>query len=136
LVMLGKVVVLGFKSTKLLDINTGNTYTISNRNISDALIVSKDVYIDIPLPYELKLARAEKVIGNIIEQINELEDVEEAKYLGPSLFDSSAINYKIKIVAKSSIKNQTKRNALRLIKLELDKNNINIPYTQIDIHNK
>jgi len=132
----GKVVVLGFKSTKLLDINTGNTYTISNRNISDALIVSKDVYIDIPLPYELKLARAEKVIGNIIEQINELEDVEEAKYLGPSLFDSSAINYKIKIVAKSSIKNQTKRNALRLIKLELDKNNINIPYTQIDIHNK
>ena len=57
-------------------------------------------------------------------------------YLGPALFDSSAINYKIKVVAKSSIKNQTKRNALRLIKLELDKNNIDIPYTQIDIHNK
>ncbi|MBP3841709.1 MAG: mechanosensitive ion channel family protein [Bacilli bacterium] len=132
----GKVVVLGFKSTKLLDINTGNTYTISNRNISDALIISKDIFIDIPLPYELKLARVEKVIGNIINQIKELEDVEDAMYLGPALFDSSAINYKIKVVAKSSIKNQTKRNALRLIKLELDKNNIDIPYTQIDIHNK
>lgn len=132
----GKVIVLGFKSTKLLDINTGNMYTISNRNISEALIVSKDIFIDIPLPYELKLTRVEKVIDNIINQIKELEDVEDAKYLGPALFDSSAINYKIKIVAKSSIKNQTRRNALRLIKLELDKNNISIPYTQIDIHNK
>ena len=132
----GKVVLLGFKSTKLLDVNTGNMYTISNRNITDALIISKDIYIDIPLPYELKLSRVEKVIGNIIEQIKELDTVEDAKYLGPALFDTSAINYKIKIVAKSSIKNQTKRDALRLIKLELDKNNIDIPYTQIDIHNK
>ena len=132
----GKVVVLGFKSTKILDVYTGNMFTISNRNISEALVVSKDIYIDVPLPYELKLARVEKVMETIINEIKELDSVEDAKYLGPALFDSSAINYKIKVVAKSSIKMQTKRDSLRIIKLVLDKNNIDIPYTQIDIHNK
>lgn len=132
----GKVVVLGFKSTKILDIYTGNMLTISNRNISEALVISKDVYIDVPLPYELKLTRVEKVMETIINEIKELDSVEDAMYLGPALFDSSAINYKIKVVAKSSIKGQTKRDALRIIKLTLDKNNIDIPYTQIDIHNK
>ena len=132
----GKVISLGFKSTKLQDINNGNMYTISNRNISDALVISKNIYIDIPLPYELKLSRAEKVIDNIINEIKKLDNIEDAKYLGPTLFDSSAINYKIKVISKSNIKLQPRRDALRVIKLELDKNNIDIPYTQVDIHNK
>ncbi|MBR4618851.1 MAG: mechanosensitive ion channel family protein [Bacilli bacterium] len=132
----GKVIELGLKSTKLKDINTGNIFTTANRNISEALVLSEVLFIEIPLPYELKLPRAEKVINDIVEQIMTLENVEMAEYKGLQSFGESAIFYKIKLIVKPEYKPQTKRNAQSIIKQELDKNNISIPYTQIDIHTK
>lgn len=132
----GKVVEFGLKSTRMKDINNGNIFVVSNRNISEALTISDELYIDIPLPYEEKITKMEEIIGIIIKQISELKNVIKVEYKGISEFADSAICYKIKICCNPEVKLQTKRDANRIIKLELDKNNISIPYKQIDIHNK
>ena len=132
----GKVIEIGLKSTRMKDINNGNIFVISNRNISDALNLSEQLDIDIPLPYEEKVVKMEEIIGVMIEQISKLENLIKVEYKGLNEFGDSAIYYKIRIFCKPEFKPQIKRDANRIIKLELDKNNIQIPYKQIDIHNK
>lgn len=133
----GKVLELGLKTTKLKDIANGNIYTIANRNISSALVISNELYLDVPLSYELDLKTAEKVLNKISEKIKELESVEECKYIGLQDFKDSSITYKIKILlTKPNLKLQTRRDANRIIKEELDNSGISIPYPQLDVHQK
>ena len=118
------------------DINNGNVFVISNRNISEALNLSEQLDIDVPLPYEEDITKVEQIINIMIEKIKELKNVRNVEYKGLNEFADSAIYYKIRIFCKPEFKPQTKRDANRIIKLELDKNNVNIPSNQIDIHNK
>ena len=132
----GKVIEIGFKATKLQDINTENFFVVANRNISQALVLSKQLDIDIPLPYELDVETIEPVLENIAEKISLLENVEDAKYKGVNEFADSAAMYKIRIHCNPEFKPQLKRDANRIIKVEFDTNGIHIPYKQVDIHNK
>ena len=77
------------------DINNGNIFVISNRNISESLNLSEQLDIDIPLPYEESATKMEKVIDIMIEQISELENVSKVEYKGLNEFADSAIYYKI-----------------------------------------
>ncbi|MGN1013461.1 MAG: mechanosensitive ion channel family protein [Clostridia bacterium] len=132
----GKVLEVGLKTTRMKDINNGNIFVISNRNMSEALNISDQLDIDIPIPYEEQITKIEEIINTIIEEILKVSNVLSAEYKGLNEFADSAIYYKIRIFCKPEFKPQVKREANRIIKLELDKNNIEIPYRQIDIHNK
>ena len=68
-------------------------------------------------------------------RINELDNVEKCEYKGLSNFASSSIDYRIRISCNPEFKLQTRRDALRIIKICLDEHKLSIPYTQIDIHN-
>lgn len=132
----GKVVEVGLKTTKIKDIITNDTFVIANRNIGEATNISKWLDIDIPLPYEQKVENIEIVLAQAINKIEQLEDVIKAEYKGLQEFGDSAIYYKIRLYCKPEVKPQIKREANRIIKLELDSNNIDIPYMQIDLHQK
>ena len=132
----GKVLSVGIKSMKIQDIKTGNIKTIANRNIEEIDIVSNLIYIKVPMPYELPLDKAEKMISNMVENIKKNEDVSDSKYKGVTEFADSSIDYLIEITCNQFRKLQVRRDALRTILAEMEKNGISVPYTQIDIHNK
>ena len=132
----GKIIELGLKSTKVRDINNGNLLTVANRNISEALIEPDYFFIKIPLSYSEKIEKVEAVIGQIMEKIKAVEDVKDVEYKGLSSFEDSSISYTLKIFTKAEVKPIVKCKSNRIIKLELDKNNMEIPYTQIDVHNR
>lgn len=132
----GKVVEIGLKATKMQDVITENFFVVANRNISQALVVSNQLDIDVPLPYENDIYSIENVLLNIVGKINNLEKVEDVEYKGVNEFADSAIKYKIRIHCKPEFKPQLKRDAYRIIKIELDEAGINIPYKQVDIHSK
>ena len=132
----GKVVELGVKSTKLKDVNTENVLVIANRNIVKALRLSEQLIIDIPIPYEEKTDKIETIIDKIVLQIKENKEIRDAKYLGINEFADSAVIYRVMIWCQPEQKLPLKRYALRIVKTTLDENNITIPYTQIDIHQK
>lgn len=131
----GKVIQLGIRTTKILDTKRGDIYVFANRNISKVTKVSEELYIDIPLSYEDQIIKQEKILNEACKQIQKLDNVTEAKYIGLNEFASSALVYKIKIMCKPEFKYQVKRQSNRIIKLELDKNKLSIPYNQITLHN-
>ena len=132
----GEVIELGVKSTKLKDVNNENVLVIANRNIMQALKLSDQLVVDIPLPYEENTTYMEEIIDTIISEIKNIENVKDAKYVGINEFADSAVIYRLLLYCSPEHKLFVKRSALRIIKLELDNRNITIPYTQIDIHQK
>lgn len=132
----GKVVVIGLKTTKIQDIRTGHIISIANRNIEEVQLVSNLVYINIPMPYEVEVKKAEKCIENIIDIIGKNENVNECRYLGVNDLADSSIKYLIEINCLPAFKLQVRRNALKTILEEMEKENISVPYNQIDVHNK
>ena len=131
----GKVVELGVKATKLKDINTDNILVIANRNISQALRISDQLVVSVPVPYDEKTEKIDRLMEIIVAQIKENENVKDAKYLGLSEFEDSAVIYKMLIQCSPEYKFSVRRAALRIIKISLDKSNISIPYPQLDVHN-
>ena len=132
----GKVLALGLKTTKIKDIATNNVISIANRNIEEIQKVSEDVYIKVPLQYEIKLDKAENLMEEIIDNIKSINDIDNAKYIGVTEFEDSYINYLLKIQCNPEKRLQVKRDCLGRILRTLEYNNIQIPFKQIDIHQK
>lgn len=132
----GSVLVIGLKTTKIQELKTGNIKSIANRNIDEIDIVSNLIGINVPMPYELSVEKAEKIIADIVKNINKNENVNSCKYIGVNEFADSCINYSLKIECNQLYKLQVKRDALRTILIEMEKNGISVPYNRIDIHSK
>ena len=132
----GKVLILGLKTTKIEDIRTGNIISIANRNIDEIQVVSKYIYINIPMSYELKVKKAEEVIEEIVTNIKKQNNIDNCIYKGTNDLDDSSINYLIQVECNPKNKLQVRRDSIREILLTLENNNISIPYNQIDIHEK
>lgn len=131
----GKVLLIGLKTTKIQDLKTNNIISIANRNIEEVEIVSKYIYIKIPMPYEVSIERAEKTIEEIIEIIKNNNNVNDCRYLGVNELADSSIQYLLEINCTQQYKFQVKRDALRVILQVLEDKNIEVPYRKITIYN-
>lgn len=132
----GKVLSIGLKTTKVEDVNTFNIVSIANRNIEKVEVVSNMINIDIPISYDIKVTKAEKVINEIVDIISKDENTDKCEYRGINDISTSFLKYHIKVYCNPINKVQVRRDALRYIMTTLEKNKISIPYTQIDIHEK
>lgn len=132
----GKVVGFGLKTTKILLRDNNNILSISNRNISEIEKVSNFIFISIPVPYEVSIAKFETMVPQIVDAVSHLENVENCKYLGLGELGESSMNYKLSIEYSPDYKLSVGKAALRAIKIVLDENKIEVPYPQLDVHNK
>ena len=132
----GKVIMLSLKNTKIQVLKTQNILSIANRNIDEIEVLSNNIYIDVPLPYELKVKDAEKVINKIINKIKKLENIDDSNYMGTNDLGESSILYLIQVKCNPKNKQQVRRDSIREILLTLEENNISVPYNQIDVHQK
>ncbi len=132
----GVVISFSIRTTRLKDISNGAIITISNRDISQATVVSHLVDIDIPLPYEEDFRRVNEVLTGIAKKIAELPQVENCVYKGTQKFDSSAVIYKIRYFAPPQNYWDIWRAALAVVQEGLDEAGLHIPYNQLDVHQK
>lgn len=132
----GKVLAVGLKTTKLEDINTKNIVSIANRSIVEVEVMSDMIDIDVPLPYELGLADAEKILGEAVEEIKKQENVTNSEFRKTSNFSPSSMDYRIKVFGPPALRPQIRRDALGTIATILAKHHISIPYPQVDLHTK
>ena len=130
----GVVLAIGLKTTRLEDIYHKNIVSISNRNIEKVEVLSHMINIDLPLPYDLKLTDARNAIEYIAENIRKIDKVENVEFCGVNDFADSSIMYQIKVYCKPTDRLQTRRNALTCILDCLEKQDIHIPFKQLDIH--
>lgn len=133
----GTVLSFNFKSTKIADINTGNIVTISNRNISEIEVLSDWCILNVPMPYDLSVAKTRGVIDEITERISKMENVAYARAIGTQKFDSSAIYQMINAHCIDIAQRYTVLRGMRDIVCEvMEERGIAIPYNQLDVHMK
>ena len=132
----GKVLAIGLMTTKIHDTVTGNMVSIANRNIIEAEVMSGVIDIDIPLPYEINIDRAEKILTEIAKQVSEQEYVTEAEYRKIANYSNSSLDYRIRVVADPALRVQVRRDCLDTIAKALAAHKISIPYPQLDLHTK
>ena len=136
----GEVIALNLRSTRIKSL-TGEVKIIANRNISEVINYSLDSILYkvlVSVSYESDNTKVEKVLNKTIERLNkEIDDlIEPISIEGIDALASSSVDYLLTF--KSTVKNQLiiKRKILKEVKLDFDKNNIKIPYPQIEVHNE
>ena len=132
----GKVLAIGLKTTKLEDINSKNIISIANRNIVQVEVMSEMIDIDVPLPYEVTIPTAEKVMDEIVAELKQQEVVTNAEYRKISNFSASSMDYRVKVYGPPASRPQIRRDSLDTIAKVLAAHKISIPYPQLDLHTK
>lgn len=130
----GRVIVIGLKTTRLMDTVDGSIISIANRNIEKVKVAGDHFFYDIPLPYSLKLSRAESLVDEIITQATKLDTVRECKYVGVQELDESSIRYRIRVDQVRGKKATAKRNINKIILETCERHRVSIPYNQLDVH--
>lgn len=135
----GEVTEIGVRTTKLLDAG-GNVKVVNNSdlrsfvNMTDSLSVVIGI---VQIEYGESLKRVEKVIADNIESIRASIPafVKGPDYVGVSELGTSGVSLKFLAYCREQDRFQAERDLNRAIKLMFDENGINIPFTQVVLHN-
>lgn len=133
---LGEVQSITLRTTKIQDINTMNIVSIANRNIDKVEVDTGYIYIPVPLPYNLKIEKADEIMKEIAKKIEKDELATSAEYQGLSKIDSSSLNYQVVVTSEPLNRLQARRNALHAIVETLEAYKVSIPYEQLDVHTR
>lgn len=135
----GEVLTLGLQTTKLKS-PSGEIFTIQNSSITSVTNYTECdtiLYIELGVGYNTNIDHLEKILNKLNTKVKKIENVkDDLKLLGVDSLGSSEIVYKISITCKPYTHFGVKRNFLKLVKETFDKEGIEIPYTQVDIHLK
>ncbi|MBR3055951.1 mechanosensitive ion channel family protein [Candidatus Saccharibacteria bacterium] len=132
----GPVTSISLLTTKIQDINTMDIVSIANRNIDKVEIDPGYIFIQVPLPYELKFAKAEEVMQGIAQNVAKDDLITSCTYQGLTQIASSSLDYQIVAICDPVNRLQARRNALGIVVSTLESHKISIPYNQLDLHNK
>jgi small conductance mechanosensitive channel len=136
----GEVISLTLKTTRI-KCYTGEVVIISNRTISTVVNHSLSdslVVVDLSVAYSSNLDKVEKALDELCKVLK--DKIPEIKgdiiIDGIDALDDSAIIYRIS--ARASAKNivMIKRKILKEAKLIFDKNKIEIPFPQVEVHHE
>jgi len=128
--------VLGFnvKTTRLLDLDTGNTVVISNRNITQVKRIADWQIITVPAPYTESAERMRNVCRKICAEAEKNMNVKSCEFLGTGKLADSCIEYRLKVISPLDQKPAAGRAALAAIQDVFAAEGIAIPYPQMDVH--
>ena len=135
---MGEVTSISLKTTEITNFK-GAKYIVSNRYMDKVINYSENpqlAIVDISTPYEEKTDKVEKVLKDMIEEINDKVPNSEGDLLlwGIQSLSESSVVYRISVPAKSMKHFETERYLRKQIKDHLDKAGIPIPYNQIEVH--
>lgn len=136
----GEVVEIGVRTTKLRDASN-NVKIINNSHISEVVNMTKMnsyLFCDVGIEYGADLVKTEEAIKKDLHLINEHLPLltGPAMYAGVVSMSDSAVIIRIHSWCNEKDRLQLERDFNREVKLIMDKNNINIPYPQVVVHNE
>ena len=133
----GEVIELNIRTTKIKKAS-GEVMIVSNRNIDTIINSSQkkaNIYLEIDTAYENDTKTVEKILKQVVANaIKEGLILDDSEYLGINDLGSSSVKYLIKINCDQQNRYTVRREMLRKVKLAYEKNNLKIPYNQIEVH--
>ena len=133
----GEVISLGLMSTKIKAVSgdvkilpNSAFRTVINHSMNDATLL-----INIDVSYDTNIDKLEKVLKEMEDDVLKINGVTgKYKLLGINEFASSSIRYLVSFNSKYDMQYQVKRDFNMLIKKYFEKENIEIPYSKVDVY--
>ena len=134
----GEVKEIGIRTTKLIDAG-GNIKIINNSEIKTIINQTQELSIAkcyVAISYLMPIEKVEAVIADNLESIkNNIPAIVEGPYYkGVSELAESSVNLLFVAKCDESDIYQVQRDLNREIKIMFDKNDISIPFNQLDVH--
>ncbi|MDD3187439.1 MAG: mechanosensitive ion channel family protein [Bacilli bacterium] len=135
----GEVISLTIKTTKLKSYD-GQVKILSNRVVTEVVnhtVENSLAIVDIGVSYNTNNDKAEKILKEACEELTKtLKKIKgSVELLGIQSLSDSAVIYRIVVETKPMEHYEIERIIRKKIKETLDKNNIEIPFNQVVIHN-
>ncbi len=135
----GEVIFLGLKTTKIKNYE-GQVKIIANRNATEVINYSMEnslAIVDVDVSYEEDNEKVEQVLNKLAEELTRILPKLKGKVelLGIQELSSSSVRYRIIAPTISMEHFDIERKIRKSVKERLDKENIKIPYQQIEVHN-
>lgn len=134
---IGEVIDFGLKNTKIKRYD-GTVKIIANRQISEIENLSQKshgIFITIPTPFNMKNEKMIVIFNEICKEISKNKMCQDAELLGIDNFNTSSIDYLIRIKCSVSDRYALRRESLKIIKNKFDEEKIHIPYQVVEVHN-
>ena len=133
----GEVISLGLMSTKIKAVS-GEVLILSNSSFKSVVNHSRhntNLFINIDVSYDTNIDMLESALNEMKDEVEKIDGyIEGYKLLGIQEFASSSIKYMVMLSCKYDLQYQVKRDFNMILKKYLDKYNIVIPYTKIDVN--
>ena len=135
---LGEVVSIGLKTTKVRSFK-GETLIIANHNITKVInysLVDSLAVLDVSTAYEEDSSKVEEVLNKMKKELTDIPNATgDLEILGINDLADSSVVYRITVPVKPATHFETQRYLRKQVKDYFKKNNITIPYNQIEVHN-
>ena len=134
----GTIISMTLRTTKIIDFDNSQILSVSNRNISEIVLIPDPIIqnINVPLSYENDPEKIHSDMLEIAKEVEKDELIKKCVYRYTNSFESSSITYTLRIFSKPTDKLIAYRRAMTIIQRELNKRHYVIPYDQLDIHTK
>lgn len=135
---MGEVVFMGLKTTRIRDFK-GATYIVCNRYMDKVInysLANSLAIVDVSIAYEENQDKTQKAFNKLIEELkgkipNATADMQ---LWGVNELSDSSVVYRLVVEVEPTKQFETQRFLRKEIKKFLDKENIKIPYHQIEVH--
>lgn len=136
---MGEVISIGLRTTRIKNFK-GAVKIIANRYMDNLINYSNNnslAVVDISIAYEQKEEKIEKVFEDLFANLNGKIPyaTKDLELLGVNELLDSAVIYRIAVETEPMKQMAVERYLKKEIKKALDKENIKIPYQQIEVHN-
>ena len=133
----GEVIPSNLRTTKL-KAYTGEIKIIYNRNITEIINYTKEnanLILDIGVSYDSNIKLVKDIFDKICIKFKDKYMLDEISCLGVQELSNNSIKFRIVVQSNYSKQFELDRELKKEIILSFKKNNIEIPYTQVVVHN-
>lgn len=132
----GVVLSFSLMTTRLKDLATGDIVTMCNRNITQVAKKGGIYSIKLQLSYNEDPERIREVMTRTAAEIAGVKGISRAEYIGIQDYADSAVVYAILYYCSPKIHYRMHRAALAIVQKHVIENHLEIPYPQMDVHQR